>query len=542
VCFPVVTGYEFVPARELEIFKGLYQTGPITFRRYFNLERAPWLTLTVIAILCGTYFWWQNGNGSSTEDLLQKGAKSRSLMVELGQWWRLLSANFLHVSGWHLGVNAIFLFNLGGPAEAIFRRLDYLLVLAVSAIGATAMSTMINPTLSCGASGIVFGVWGATAVFGIRYRALLPDKYRRYFIGSVIPYSIFVLYFGVVMPGIDNWAHLGGLLSGSAVALFLPARLLAPKDRFIVIKLLVLAILCLGIAGASFYQFGPGPLTQHRYFARNGLAVPIPQRWFELVSRRDPKTETHAFHNRAGVVIGLETSLESRPVDLENATSQFIEIDLASELEFNETQGARILDPIKVSVGGYPANHIRTEIMTPKTAQRSDYYIIVRGYYRYILSLSSPLWLTDDYAPILDKVLEQTRVVEPDILQAAHVAVTESSNPATQAHLAQALILAGEAEAGWKTLERAISKWPTAGEPTAVAAKIHHAEQTQPKRACTLVAHALEHREWTPELIILAFNLLKDCDEMENAIKVLEAGILRFPKNKTLKRKQLRLK
>ena len=227
---------------------------------------------------------------------------------------------------------------------------------------------------------------------------------------------------------------------------------------------------------------------------------------------------------------------------MENATSQFIEIDLASELEFNEAQGARILDPVKVSVGGYPANHIRTEVMTPKTAQRSDYYIIVRGYYRYILSLSSPLWLTDDYGPILDAVLEQTRVVEPDILQAAHVAVNESSNPATQAHLGQALILAGETQAGWKTLERAMAKWPLAGEPTAIAAEIHYYEQTEPERACSLVIHALQHREWTPELITLAYNLLKDCEEKENAFKVLEAGIKRFPKNKALKRKQLRHK
>ena len=535
VCFPLVTGEKFVRAKELEIFRGLYQTGPITFRRHFNLARAPWLTLSVIAILCATYWGWQESTGASTEELLRKGAKSRSLMIELGQWWRLISANFLHVSGWHLAVNAIFLFNLGGPVEAVFRRFDYLLILFFSAIGSTLASTLINPTLSCGASGIVFGVWGAAAIFGVRYRSLLPEKYRRYFIGSVIPYSIFVLYFGIVMPGIDNWAHLGGLVAGASVALFMPSRLLAPKDPFITLKITLLGLTLLAISIASSYKLGPGPLTQHRYFARNGLEVPIPQRWFELVSHRNPKREAHAFHNRAGVVIGLETSLEKHPVDLESATHQFIQVDLAAELEVNQAQGARILDPVELSVGGFPANRIRTEIMTPKTIQHADYYIIARGYYLYILSLSAPKWLAQDYKPVMRAVLKQTKLIAPDALEAARSAVLESDNPATQAHLGKALILAGKPNEGWAVLESAMQRWPAAGEPSAIAAQMHHNEQTEPKRACRLIIHALEHREWTPQLITLAHDLLENCNEPRNAARVIAAGLERFPKNKVLK-------
>src|SRR5690606_24980708 len=137
VCFPAVTGDAFVPARDLELFRGLYAAGAITFKRYFNLGRVPYLTGALMAVLLLTFLKWQGAaDGAlplSDSDLLQKGAKSRPLIVELGQWWRLLTANLLHGSWVHLIGNLIFLLNLGGAAEAVFRRLDFLLVLVASA-------------------------------------------------------------------------------------------------------------------------------------------------------------------------------------------------------------------------------------------------------------------------------------------------------------------------------------------------------------------------------------------------------------------------
>ncbi|MEO1174576.1 MAG: rhomboid family intramembrane serine protease, partial [Myxococcota bacterium] len=190
VCFPLLTGTNFVPARELEMFRGLRATDAFNFREYFTLGRVPWSTLALIALLLFVWIFWQRPTPTSAVLLVQQGAKAPSLMVELGQWWRLLSANLLHVSGWHLAVNLLFLFNIGGPAEAAYRRVDYIMVLIASALGTNVLSTLANPSVSCGASGIVFGVWGALAVFGIRYRQLLPERYQRYFIGNVIPYSI----------------------------------------------------------------------------------------------------------------------------------------------------------------------------------------------------------------------------------------------------------------------------------------------------------------------------------------------------------------
>ncbi|MBT6488404.1 MAG: rhomboid family intramembrane serine protease, partial [Deltaproteobacteria bacterium] len=339
ICFPVVTGDRFVVARDLELYQGLYQTDVLNFKRYFHLGRIPWLTISLIALLCCVHYWWPEPPGRSADRLLQRGAKSLPLMLELGQWWRLLTANFIHVSGWHLLVNCLFLFNLGGPAEAIFRRLDYIFILVATALGGTLLSTLVNPAVSCGASGIVFGVWGASATFGVRYRNMLPKRYRRYFIGSVIPYSVFALYMGIAMPGIDNWGHLGGLLIGSGLACFLPARMLRPQDPWATSKILILAITALVIALGANFAAGTGDLVRNHYYPRNGLIVAVPQNWLTLVEEREINTENYAYHNEASVVIAFETREVNHPSNLEEFTREFLEVDFAQQLELHNTRG-----------------------------------------------------------------------------------------------------------------------------------------------------------------------------------------------------------
>ncbi|MBI3178790.1 MAG: rhomboid family intramembrane serine protease, partial [Deltaproteobacteria bacterium] len=352
VCFPAVTGTAFVPAQSLELYRGLSAQGLLTFRRYFHLARMPYVTLALIALLVAAYFGWQGGRPASIEQLVQQGAKSPPLMRELGQWWRLLTANGLHISGWHLAANAVFLFNLGGPAEAVFRRLDYLIIVAASSIGAMLFSTLASPLVSCGASGIVFGVWGAAAVFGMRYRELLPDRYRRYFIGSVIPYSLFALYLGFAIPGVDNWSHLGGLATGSALAMVLPPRLMAPRDSWVHAKLFAFAAAALLLAALGLDPPGVGPLSPSRYYAATGLVVPVPRRWDLIAQERTRNHESYAFANGAGVAVALQGRLEAQPVDLGELGKRFVERDLAAQLEAAQSRGHRIHEPVPVTVAG----------------------------------------------------------------------------------------------------------------------------------------------------------------------------------------------
>lgn len=542
ICFPVVTGDRFVIARNLEIYQGLYQTDVLNFKRYFHLGRVPWLTITLIALLCCVHYWWPEPPGRYADRLLQRGAKSLPLMLELGQWWRLITANFIHVSGWHLLVNCLFLFNLGGPAEAIFRRLDYICILVATAVGGTLLSTLVNPAVSCGASGIVFGVWGASATFGVRYRNMLPKRYRRYFIGSVIPYSVFALYMGIAMPGIDNWGHLGGLLIGSALACFLPARMLRPQDPWATSKILILAIAALVIALGSNFAAGPGDLVRNHYYPRNGLIVAVPQNWLTLVEEREITTENYAYHNEANIVIAFETREIRQPSNLEDFTKEFLEVDFAEQLELHNARGLRVQDPTNVVIAGYPAKKIDADIVTPRTASNASYYLITRGNYRYIISFSTPIWLREAYEPLLGAMIANIEISEPAKLSNAREKFAETQTPTTQANLGLALCYAGMCEEGKGMLGDAIKKWPNSGQPFAALARIFFENREQLPQACGLIRHALKHQAWDANLMMLAVTLHERCDEEERAHRLLRAAILRFPEDRALKLRARKLK
>jgi rhomboid protease GluP len=542
VCFPVITGDRFVQAKDLELFKGLYRTDLLNFKRYFHLGRVPWLTMGVIALLCFIHLSVVPPTTGGSGGLLQRGAKSLPLMVELGEWWRLITSNLIHVSGWHLAVNCLFLFNLGGPAEAMFRRLDYTLVMVASGLGGMALSALVNPAVSCGASGVVFGVWGAVATFGVRYRNLLPERYRRYFIRSVIPYSIFALYMGIAMPGIDNWGHLGGLVTGCATALFLPARMLHPHDSWSSGKVLLLASLSLLLALGSALPQGPGELVSDHYFPRNGLMVPVPRSWHDMLARRDRTTETYAYDNEAGVVIGFETRETKRPGQLDHFATEFLELDLSDQLELNDAKGLRIQEPEDAVVAGYPAKRIEAEIITPKTASHITYYLMTRGNYRYILSLSAPIWLASAYEGIFGAIINRIQIVAPDRLVTALRNSEEEAGPHHSAELGIAQAYANLVSQADSTLDYAMQEWPESGEPFAAKAQLLYEAREDLHRACILVRYAMEHQEWTSKLLMLAVNLHERCEEKETAERILRAAIKRFPQDRTLKNRARSMK
>jgi len=540
VCFPAVTGDEFVPARTLELYRGLYTSGLITFRRYFHLARMPYLTLAAIGLLCVAYFGWQGGAPATTEELVRQGAKSPVLMVELGHWWRLITANLLHVSGFHLTVNAIFLFNLGGPTEAVFRRHDYALVLLTSALGTGLLSAAANPTVSCGASGVVFGVWGAAAVFGMRHRALLPDRYRRYFIGSVVPYSVFALYLGFAIPGVDNWGHLGGLVAGSGTAMLLPARLLEPRDRLLTAKLLGVAAVLLALAAASLLPAGTGPLSTHRYYAHGGLVVPIPVRWRSIVSRREGHRESYAFANGAGVTVGVQTRLETRPIDGERIAHHFIEGELAKNLETSGVRGMKISEPHGFTVSGVTAGRVSAELLTPEFVAHATYVVLAQGYYHYVVSLTAPRWLEPAYRDTFTAIVRGIQLTEPDSLASAKQRIANEDTPFRHAQLALAQAHAGEPEVAAATLAAARARWPRAAAPMEVEARLLHDNRHEPSRACTLIDTALAAAvRPTLSLYSASVDILRACERGADADILLTAALARFPDEAELERRQL---
>ena len=154
------------------------------------------------------------GGSTDTDVLVTFGALSSNLVSE-GQYWRFVTCIFLHANLMHLGVNAFSLFIFGPTAEVFFGRIKFLIIYLIAGIGGSATSyVFIEPrSIGVGASGAVFGVLGSIAV----YYYLNQHIYGKYGRGMMAGIGVIVLLnlgFGFTVQGVDNWAHIGGLLFG----------------------------------------------------------------------------------------------------------------------------------------------------------------------------------------------------------------------------------------------------------------------------------------------------------------------------------------
>lgn len=154
------------------------------------------------------------GGLTDPDVLIRFGALSSNLISE-GQYWRLITCTFLHANLMHLGVNSFCLFIFGPIAEIFFGRIKFLLIYLIAGIGGSATSyVFIDPrSIGVGASGAVFGVLGSIAV----YYYLNQHIYGKYGRGMMTGIGVIVLVnlgLGFTFQGVDNWAHIGGLLFG----------------------------------------------------------------------------------------------------------------------------------------------------------------------------------------------------------------------------------------------------------------------------------------------------------------------------------------
>ncbi|KAL3700856.1 hypothetical protein R1sor_018878 [Riccia sorocarpa] len=146
--------------------------------------------------------------------LLLLGAKVNSL-IDKGQFWRLLTPAVLHANVFHLFVNSYSLNSIGPPVEAFAGPLRFSAVYMISALSSTTLSYCLCKSPSVGASGAIFGLVGALAVFLFRHRNMMVGGQQSLKqVGRII---ILNMLLGLGSGGIDNWSHFGGLLGGAAV-------------------------------------------------------------------------------------------------------------------------------------------------------------------------------------------------------------------------------------------------------------------------------------------------------------------------------------
>lgn len=137
-----------------------------------------------------------------------------------GQWWRLGSAMFLHFGVVHLGLNMWALWDVGRLMERLFGHGRYALLYLASGVGGNLLSLVMqgNQAVSGGASGAVFSLYGALLVFLWRERRHVQRREFRWLFGFAVLFTLITLGMGLVIPGIDNAAHVGGLVCGALLA------------------------------------------------------------------------------------------------------------------------------------------------------------------------------------------------------------------------------------------------------------------------------------------------------------------------------------
>lgn len=146
--------------------------------------------------------------------VVEGSADGRLVGLAEGQWWRLLTAAFLHANLIHLAMNMLGLWWFGGPLEAALGRARYLLLYVVSGLAGSAGALIASPgAITVGASGALFGLLGA---------ALILERGGTYvFGGGAMGVIVLNIAFTFLIPGISIGGHLGGLAGGALGALAL---------------------------------------------------------------------------------------------------------------------------------------------------------------------------------------------------------------------------------------------------------------------------------------------------------------------------------
>jgi len=239
------------PETPLRITPEMLLSRRVDFER--RMRRFPPLTVAILAVLLLILiFEIRVGALESREAIVAMGALARE-RVAAGDYWRLLTAPWLHGSVDHLLGNGIALYILGMVCESAFGRAQLLVLYVLSGLTGSLLSVVMSPGPSVGASGAIFGLQGAAIVLFRMHRDRLLVRDRR--VGLVlIIWALYTIVGGFMEPLIDNGAHIGGALGGALIARYLHPVVLSPlpPERSAAIRrwlLFVIALLGAALIG-----------------------------------------------------------------------------------------------------------------------------------------------------------------------------------------------------------------------------------------------------------------------------------------------------
>lgn len=224
------------------------KTDSVKIEEVFRPKK-PMVTYTLIAINVVLYFLsLLFGFDKVVDQFCVHGPSIRIL----GEYYRLLTGTFLHGGLMHLLFNCYALFVIGSQLESFIGKWKFMIIYLFSALTGSLTSIIFSGNgASIGASGAIFGLIGALLYFGYHYRVYLGNVMK----SQIIPLVIFNLLFGFMMTGIDNAAHIGGLIGGTLMMICLGVKYKSSKfeqiNGVIVTVLFTIFLLYMGLIYAA---------------------------------------------------------------------------------------------------------------------------------------------------------------------------------------------------------------------------------------------------------------------------------------------------
>lgn len=211
----------------------------------------PFFTYVLLAVNILMFILLEAAGGSENmENLIRFGANINPAVLD-GEWWRILSSMFLHIGLFHLFMNMLALYYLGTTVERLYGKGRFLIIYLLGGIGGGLASIAFTVNVSAGASGALFGLFGALLFFGLIYKRLFFQTMGS---GLLMLIGINVI-FGFIFPQIDNGAHLGGLIMGfvASAAVHLPGKRkpLRQAAAFLLYCVFISGLILLGIRSSE---------------------------------------------------------------------------------------------------------------------------------------------------------------------------------------------------------------------------------------------------------------------------------------------------
>lgn len=184
-------------------------------------KKKPYITIGLIItnIIIFILLEW-NGNSLDAEYMMEMGAVYPEKIQKDGEYWRLITATFMHFGFSHLLNNMVLLGTAGQILERALGPIKYLILYLLAGIGGSTLSyaQMIHSgdyAVAAGASGAIFGIVGALLWVVIRNKG----HYETLTGKGLIAMIVLCLYYGISTGGVDNWGHIGGLIGGFLVSI-----------------------------------------------------------------------------------------------------------------------------------------------------------------------------------------------------------------------------------------------------------------------------------------------------------------------------------